>query len=625
MVNKNCFLFLVLLLSAFFNNGQSIALKVNQATSADQLVNALLGSGVEISNVQIKGTIEQTGTFNNPIGAVGIRKGVVLTTGNVRVADGPNKNCEQALDVPNCSIVEGVSTTFNVNITDPKLDEIAPNGAGSYFDAVILEFDLIPKGNKISFQYVMGSEEYKEDDDDFPDMFGFFISGPGIIGEQNIALVPGTNQVVTTATINDNVNSALYNDNGAGDTPIINALLGYDGYTDVLTAEADVIPCETYRLRLTIADANDNLKDSGVFIEEGSFNSVFTPILSVEYESPLDTIFEGCADAEISVNNPFPVPFDLTLSLTYSGTADENDFVSLPNSLTIPSGSSSASFNYVALLDEQDEVENLVINVSPVCDLLFNLDSLVLPVKDEVVREIRNFEWCNEDTIRLEGFDNDFDQLIFSPSPLISCTSCNNPELFLTALDTINYEYTETVSGCSYSDSFFIRRFVPMFDFEIGDNEFYTKLDLEGRILSSNLDRFEWSFDGNLFIGETVLYNAGQLNTGEVCVPVTITGFEDSLTCSLTKEVERCVTDSVVIPNVFTPNNDGYNDLFVVEGIVSGNWNFDLFNRYGQLVYSEENYTFDFSAEGVSDGVYYYTLENKFGDRVFKGWVQILR
>lgn len=626
MVKKYALCFLFLLLELPFLKAQSIALKVEEASNAQQLVNALLGAGVEISNVAIKGSIRQTGTFDNPIGAVGVRKGVVLTTGDVRVADGPNDNCIFSNQNGGGCFVGGVSTTFDFNVIDPKLNDIAQSqGSGSYFDAVILEFDFVPKGNKISFRYVMGSEEYIEDDEGFPDMFGFFISGPGFPVETNLAKVPGTNQVVTTATINDKINSGLYNDNGAGDQPLVNALLGYDGYTDVLTAEADVIPCEKYRLRFAIADANDQQKDSGVFIEEGSFNAVFTPVLSVEFESPLDTIFEGCADAEISVNNPFPVPFDLPLALSFSGTADNDDFIDLPDLLTIPTGQTSTSFNFESILDEVEGIENLEVKVSPVCDKLFELDLLVIPVNDNVVREISDFEWCNEDTIALNGFGNDYDQLVFNPSTYVSCNTCNNPSVYLIAQDTISYTYTETITGCNYSDSFAIRKFIPEFEYEIGDNEFYTKLDLEGRIISSNLDNFAWDFSSKELLGDTVLYNAGNLNTDSVCVPVVITGFQDSLACELKKDSLFCIIDNLVFPNIFTPNGDGINDFFEVEGIVSGNWDFDLFNRYGQLIFSEENYDFDFNAQDVSDGVYFYSIKNKFGDRVFKGWVQIVR
>lgn len=71
---------------------------------------------------------------------------------------------------------------------------------------------------------------------------------------------------------------------------------------------------------------------------------------------------------------------------------------------------------------------------------------------------------------------------------------------------------------------------------------------------------------------------------------------------------------ALTIPNVFTPNNDGYNDLFVIDGID----NFPgsrllIYNRWGQRVFESEDYNSSnyWSAEGQSDGVYYYVLFQK--------------
>ncbi|MFM9007986.1 MAG: PKD domain-containing protein, partial [Bacteroidota bacterium] len=54
-------------------------------------------------------------------------------------------------------------------------------------------------------------------------------------------------------------------------------VLQYDGYTAVMQAVAPVIPCETYHLKIVIADAGDGFYDSGVFLEAGSM--VSTPVV----------------------------------------------------------------------------------------------------------------------------------------------------------------------------------------------------------------------------------------------------------------------------------------------------------------------------------------------------------
>lgn len=67
-----------------------------------------------------------------------------------------------------------------------------------------MEFDFVPATDNISFNYVFGSEEYPEYVcSQFNDVFAFFISGPGIVGLQNIAIVQGTaNMPVAINSVN---------------------------------------------------------------------------------------------------------------------------------------------------------------------------------------------------------------------------------------------------------------------------------------------------------------------------------------------------------------------------------------------------------------------------------------
>jgi gliding motility-associated-like protein len=66
------------------------------------------------------------------------------------------------------------------------------------------------------------------------------------------------------------------------------------------------------------------------------------------------------------------------------------------------------------------------------------------------------------------------------------------------------------------------------------------------------------------------------------------------------------------IPNVFTPNNDGVNDFFELFGGV-GPFSLQIFNRWGQMIYSSDDYQNNwdgtFKGEPVADGVYTYYLE----------------
>ena len=71
----------------------------------------------------------------------------------------------------------------------------------------------------------------------------------------------------------------------------------------------------------------------------------------------------------------------------------------------------------------------------------------------------------------------------------------------------------------------------------------------------------------------------------------------------------RCVQPeppTIVIPNVFTPNNDGINDLFIIKNILVYDYRkVTIFNRWGVIVYSSEQYNNDWDGDNVADGVYF--------------------
>jgi hypothetical protein len=238
-------------------------LSVSSGYTATQLAEILTGSGVTITNATfINPGGVSAGVFSNGSTTnIGLDEGVLLTSGNINIAPGPN-------DQPNAS--------YNTNAPgDTDLNGLIPSY--TTYDACILEFDLASTGDHVTFRYVFASEEYEEYFcTSYNDVFAFFVDGPnpggGNYNNYNIALIPGTTTPVSInnlgpGTCNGVNNSTYYNNNNGG------ATIQYDGFTDVLTAEIDLVRCQTYHFRLAIADAGDHILDSGVFLEAGSFNS----------------------------------------------------------------------------------------------------------------------------------------------------------------------------------------------------------------------------------------------------------------------------------------------------------------------------------------------------------------
>lgn len=348
----------------------SVPFSVKDSFSAQELVQYLTGTGVTVFNPQLNGTCPTTarGKFNffGP-NDLGIDSGIVLTCGRVVTSssNGPYGVNGQVGWFANTAFPAGSSPTGWAP-GDPSLDSLlSQSGATSTTnDACVLEFDFVPAGDTIKFDYVFGSEEYPEYDcTQFNDVFGFFIHGPGFpAGINNIANIPGTTIPVAINTINGNsfpegtINpctemgtgspfNQYYVDNLANNGQQIT----YDGFTTVLTAVAAVIPCDTYHLKLAIADAGDGSYDSGVFLKAGSLNStgiVVKTFGGAGLETPYTNTVRGCPPGvvRISRNGGFSQP--VTIPLQFSGTAvNGTDYVAIPPTVTIPAGDSAVTIN----------------------------------------------------------------------------------------------------------------------------------------------------------------------------------------------------------------------------------------------------------------------------------------
>ena len=173
--------------------------------------NVLLGPGVTVSNILYNGSPAALGSFQATNTVLGIDEGIVLTTGTViDNGDGPQGPNNQA------------GAGMDNNIGGSALLSNLISGTQTY-NAGILEFDFIPYSDTVRFKYVFGSDEYPEfappNSSGFNDVFGFFISGPGINGIQNIAQLPNGGGVVSINNVNAITNAQYYNYNGDGGTP----------------------------------------------------------------------------------------------------------------------------------------------------------------------------------------------------------------------------------------------------------------------------------------------------------------------------------------------------------------------------------------------------------------------
>jgi gliding motility-associated-like protein len=79
---------------------------------------------------------------------------------------------------------------------------------------------------------------------------------------------------------------------------------------------------------------------------------------------------------------------------------------------------------------------------------------------------------------------------------------------------------------------------------------------------------------------------------------------------------------TLMVPNIFTPNGDGVNEVFYIRNLPE-NSTLLITNRWGKEVYSSNAYNNDWTGGDIVDGVYYYRLG--IPGQAITGWVEILR
>jgi PKD repeat protein len=232
---------------------------IDNSYSAEQMVMDFFdGNCVTPSNISFSGDTMMMAYFEAANAGIGINAGILLSSGNVFDAPGPNS--------------QGATSSAFDQPGDSTLSEMI--GGLVTFDAAILEMQIVPETDTLCFYYLFASEEYPEYvGSSFNDAFAFFIAGPGITDTMNIATVPGSSELVAINTVNGMMNMQYYQDNAGGQE------VEYDGMTTLLPAKAVVTPFETYYVKIVVADASDQIFDSGVFlgIESLCGDSLLTP------------------------------------------------------------------------------------------------------------------------------------------------------------------------------------------------------------------------------------------------------------------------------------------------------------------------------------------------------------
>lgn len=201
------------------------------------------------------------GYFNKSTSTFPFEEGIILTTGFARKAGNAAEG--------------GILSDDNGGGSDPDL--VAAIGVTTQiFNSGVLEFDFVPTSSQMKFRYIFASEEYEGN---FPcppfqydDAFALLLK-PNTPGSTytNLAVLPGGAGPVSVPNILPGsfacgpINAQYFGSLAPNAT-------NYNGTTVPLTAEATVIPGQSYHIKMIIADARDSNYGSAVFLEAGSFD-----------------------------------------------------------------------------------------------------------------------------------------------------------------------------------------------------------------------------------------------------------------------------------------------------------------------------------------------------------------
>ena len=728
----------LLQLLMFCSFGVAFAQPISVATTQtpQQLVdNVLLGFGVTAFNVTINGN---PALANTPQGNVGyftntnplfpISNGLVLTTGNASAAVGPNNAS---------SFTNNNPPTASVS-SDPHLNDIA---AGSVTNGVVLEFDFIPSGDTLVFNYMFGSDEYPEfSPSSFNDAFGLFLWGPGITGPYTLAGYPngGTNIAtipggipVTINNVGDVNNTQYYVFNENASTLTYGDAIQYDGTTVLLTAAASVQCNQLYHIKLAISNVGDQAFDSGVFLEAGSFSSAAVDV-AVATVSGDTTIIEGCTYADfIFTRPPGQVNDTLIINYTIGGVAQQGiDYNTLPNPITFLPGEDTVIINLTPTQDGINEgFESVVITVqliNPCGDTITSSGTIYIG-EGPIINISGNNPtvFCATDSVWLAAsasggyapYDYSWQNLVGTPlgtNDSISVGISQNGTMYylVTATDNCNFTQTDTVtitmnqtlaidtiyigpstcvptgyvsvqasglqgvpqytwtgpgpngfidasvwqnipSGwyyitvednvCSVSDSAFVDLLdPPVAQFSASVTEGCDPVNVTFTNTSQNAQTYAWDF-GN---GQTsnsagpvsMSYDASQSSylvtltalQGAQCTDLTSTTITVFICGCTNPEATNynslatvddgsCIVPvpEIVAPNIFTPNPDNQNSVFLLNTKYVKSLQLTILNRWGNVVFegSSQDVTIDNPAwDGTIDGqqlategIYFYT------------------
>ena len=626
------FLFLLIALS-FSNRAFAQYITVDEGFTAQQLVeNVLINSTcASVSNVTVAGGnfadgSKSWGFFNGNGSSFPFQNGIILATGKISNAPGPNTYLSDDGGNMGWGGDQDLNQALNLSNT---------------FNATVLEFDFIPLGNKISFEFIFSSEQYLSNPNsnqcNFTDGFAFLLKETGTSQPyQNLAVIPGTNIPVKVNTVRGpgticpQANAQYFDAFNGTEHPT-----NYNGQTKVLIAQSDVTPGVQYHIKLVIADEGNHRFDSAIFLGGGSFNfginlgedrliasgnpvcenetvvlnatsigaqsyqwklggvalvdeTNATLTLSPPFNTALqegiysvDIVFGPTCTTSAAIEIEFAPELLINQSLFQEcDTLGEQDgftafnlssiaaeiFQNLPNNYQIQFFDSTTSTTPL-----NPNFINTIANQQTIYAKIVNVQGCypVFPIQLEVNSFSQDISdvtlgFCNGNTIQLNA-GNGFVSYNWSTNENSQTISVNSPGVYTVILEN-NFNCTVTRTFIVVGSAIATIENIEITDFSSSNSAL---IEVNG------IGSYEYSLDGINYQDNNLFIN---LEPDQYTVYV-----NDKNGCGLVIETFYILN----YPKFFTPNGDGYNDIWQIKNLDKRgfeNAKITIFDRYGNLI-----------------------------------------
>lgn len=268
---------------------QSITVDTNTYTVPQLVNNILINSPcINASNITWRtgtnfGSSNGIGYFQNTNTNFPMQSGVILSTGDVTHAVGPNTSLLN--DGNNAWTGD---TSLEATLAAAGIPMTSAN-------ATVLEFEFVPMSPYFDFDFLFASEEYGNFQCQFSDAFAFLLTNLSTGVTTNLAVVPSTNTPISVVTIRDflynstcpSVNQQYFGTYNGGSNAASSAT-NFNGQTVVMNASSTLTPGVTYKIKLVIADRSDYQSDSAIFLSSNSFN-IGQDVLTQDYTIATNT------------------------------------------------------------------------------------------------------------------------------------------------------------------------------------------------------------------------------------------------------------------------------------------------------------------------------------------------